>query len=349
MEKESLVLSRLECSMMRGLAIILIVANNFGHHVQRVHPDNEFVFCYESVAGFLESLNHIDSIFPLDLLSFYSPFGVMLFIFLSGYGLTLKYEFGSGTNTSSWSFLKNHYLKLFVMQAKGVAIFLCLFLLLFPDEIVYSGPLVRQLLMVANLFPNSPITPGPYWFFGMIMEVYIVYRLLFYQRSSILMMIVVLCSLIMMAVVEPAGDIQRYLRMNLCMALLPFCLGVLVARHWRTCTMLGSSKNCLILLGISLVLLTTCKFYFYSWLLLPVFVVAVSIAVVKLLLRYSNISSVFNWLGGLSGVLFVVHPTVRQLLLDRANESGHPYAVVFLYLFMTIVLSMILKPVFSQK
>ena len=53
MEKETisnsnsdLFLSRIECNMMRGLAIILIVLNNFGHTINGVHPDNEFNYSY---------------------------------------------------------------------------------------------------------------------------------------------------------------------------------------------------------------------------------------------------------------------------------------------------------------
>ena len=93
-KRESLI-SRSECNIMRGLAILVIITNNFGHLVNGVHPDNEFTYDYANVSGFLDSLLHFNSLLPLELLSFYSPFGVMIFIFLSGYGLTLKYEYGN--------------------------------------------------------------------------------------------------------------------------------------------------------------------------------------------------------------------------------------------------------------
>lgn len=348
-KRESL-LSRTECNIMRGLAILVIVTNNFGHLVKGVHPDNEYIYDYSNVSGFVDSLLHLNNLFPLELLSFYSPFGVMLFIFLSGYGLTLKYEFGNGQSVSAKRFVIDHYTKLFSMQAKGLAIFLVFLLMYNVNEIVYFWPFIKQLFMIANLSPSLKIMPGPYWFFGMIMEVYIIYRFVFYKRSSWLMMSIVALSLFIMTLLDPVGKLLCYLRINFCLALLPFSLGVLAARHWESFSFLFESKLRVILIFIvSFLLLTSCKFNFYSWLFMPLFVVTTSVTLVILLSNLNFFALLFGWLGGLSGVMFVVHPSLRQILIERANESGHCYAVVFIYLFLTIVLSVMLKPVFAKK
>ena len=94
--EESSLLSRSECNIMRGLAIILIITNNFTHVLNGVYFDSELSYLWGSVEGFLNNLSHPDALLPFNLLSFYCPYGVMLFIFLSGYCLTLKYEKGSG-------------------------------------------------------------------------------------------------------------------------------------------------------------------------------------------------------------------------------------------------------------
>ena len=348
-KRESL-LSRSECNTMRGLAILVIVINNFGHWVNGVHPDNEFTYSYDNVRGFVDSFLHLNSLFPLELLSFYSPFGVMLFIFLSGYGLTLKYEYGNGQSVSSMQFVKEHYVKLFSMQAKGLAIFLVFLLMYNVDTIVYFGSFVKQLLMIGNLSPSHKIVPGPYWFFGMIMEVYIIYRLVFYKRSSWLMMSVVALSLFVMALLNPVGELLYYLRFNFFLALLPFSLGVLAARHWDFYSFIFESKKRVTLLFVvSFLLLTLCKFNFYSWLFMPIFIVTMSVSIVILLSGVNFFALLFGWVGSLSGILFVIHPALRQILIERANESGHCYSVVFVYLFMSIVLSVILKPVFIKK
>lgn len=349
-ENYDLMLSRTECNIMRGLAILLIVANNFGHLVKGVHPDNEYLYEIDSVYGFVDSLMNPSSILPLELLSFYSPFGVMLFIFLSGYGLVLKYERGNVSSVTHWIFVSDHYKKLFVMQTKGLALFLLFNFLCASAENVYFWPFIKQLFMVENLNPSFKIMPGPYWFFGMILEIYIIYRFFFYRRPTWLMLAIVALSVIVMLFLEPNGKTIMYLRINFCLALLPFSLGVLAARYWPSGSMLFDSKiKVLLMFIISFVLLTICKFNFYSWLFMPLFIIATSITMVKLLNGVKSLTHVLGWLGGLSGVMFVVHPALRQLLIARANESGHCYTVLFVYLFLTIVLSVMLKPVFSKK
>lgn len=344
-------LSRQECNIIRGLAILLIVLNNFGHKINGVHMDNEFRYKWKNVIGFIDSLSNPSDILPLDILSFYSPYGVMLFIFLSGYGLSLKYEKGNGQHVTNSNFIFDHYKKLFIMQAKGLALFLFVYFLYYKSASIDWGPFVRQLFMIENLNPWSKIKPGPYWFFGMIMEVYIVYRMFFYRRSSLLMVVIVAFSLVVMSFFDPKGAMMRYLRINLGMALLPFCMGVLVARHWnrKMQYFISTNTKCLLWFVISFVLLSLCKFNFYSWLFMPIFIVATSIMMVKLFLSKWKFALLFSWLGGLSGVIFVIHPILRLLLVHRANESGHYYAIMFIYLFMTIVLGMILRPVFMKE
>lgn len=357
MEKEStkpnvnsFLLSRTECNVMRGLAIIPIVLNNFGHCVTGVRPDNEFNYNFDRIIGLFESFSNHNSILPLDLLSFYSPFGVMLFIFLSGYGLVLKYEKGNGHSASNTSFVIDHYKKLFMMQAKGLAFFMLLFFIFESKEVIAIVPFVKQLLLTGNILSHHFITPGPYWFFCMIFEMYIIYRFVFYRCSSNIMMTIVLLSLVVMAFLEPNGKIMTYARMNIGMALLPFCLGIWVARHWQSnWTIFNSKWKCLLYFIISFILLTLSKFNFYTWLLMPVFIVMTSITLVKLFVSNNTTTQLFAWLGGLSGVMFVIHPALREVLIHRANTNGQWFDVILIYLFLTIVLSFMLKPVFTNK
>lgn len=346
---DDLFLSRIECNVLRGLAIILIVLNNFGHKIHGVHPDNEFNYNYERVSGFLDSLANPSSILPLELLSFYSPFGVMLFIFLSGYGLVLKYEKGNGKSISSTAFVVDHYKKLFVMQAKGLAFFLLLFLTFESKEIVALVPFVKQLLLTGNVLSHHFIIPGPYWFFCMIFEMYVIYRFVLYHCSSKMILSIALASLILMGLFEPNGKIITYVRMNIGLALLPFSMGILAARHWSSkWTFMDSKMKCFAFFLISFILLTICKFSFYSWLIMPIFIIVTSISLVKLLINNQTITQTLSWFGGLSGVMFVIHPALREILLNRANEPGHSFEVLMIYFFLTIVISYMIKPVFSK-
>lgn len=340
-------LSRAECNIMRGFAILLIVIDNITHMFTGVVKDCEYNFYWDTVVGFVNNLQHPDQMLPFNFVSFYCPYGVMLFIFLSGYCLTLKYEKGNGRGTSAKDFIVNHYNKLFTMQLKGLSIFLiCYFL--FHRESVFGMGLVLQTFLLGNLANVS--VPGPYWFFGMIMEMYVIYRLIVYRRSDAVAIALIVLSLVVMAFAEPEGRLLTYLRFNCFLAILPFCLGVLAARHLNAQSFsLHKSLSCLGWFVLSFILLTLVKFNFYSWLFMPIFVVSTAVTLVKLFTRVKLFDNVFSWLGALSGVLFVIHPTVREVMIARININEAYYPMLLIYLFVSIGLSVLLKPLISGK
>ena len=343
-------LSRAECNLMRGFAILIIVLNNFTHCLKGVILDNEYMFGWNRIEKFLDNLSHPDGLLPFNLLSFYCPYGVLLFIFLSGYGLTLKYEKGNGQGTSHKDFVVNHYNKLFVMQVKGLALYFAFVLLCQISFELKGVHLLFQTLLVGNLNPYQSIMPGPYWFFGMIMEMYVIFRLFVYRRKDVFVVALIVLSLIAMAVAGPESDATLYLRINCCIAILPFCLGVLAARHFNS-TSLSIHKGgvCLGWLALSFILLTISKFNFFSWLIMPIFVIGTAVAIVKLISRVRLLDSVFGWLGALSGVLFVVHPSVREIVLKNGGFFDGYYSAAAFYLLITFGLCIILRPAFSSK
>ena len=133
---ENTLLSRTECNIMRGFAILFILFENITHLFSGVFMDSEYIYRWDSVQGFLNNLMHPNTMLPFNFITFYCPYGVILFIFLSGYCLTLKYEKGNARGTSSKTFISNHYQKLFVMQLKGLAIFFTAYFLFYPNDIV---------------------------------------------------------------------------------------------------------------------------------------------------------------------------------------------------------------------
>ena len=153
-----------------------------------------------------------------------------------------------------------------------------------------------------------------------------------------------------MGLVPPTSGPMSYFRINCFLAILPFCMGVLAARHLNFDSLsLHKTSNCLLWLAISFIFLTLCKFNFYSWLFLPIFVIATAVTIVKLFNKVRILDSIFGWLGALSGVLFVVHPSVRAILITKANQTGDYYSAVIYYILITIGLCIMLKPVFSSK
>ncbi len=96
-------------------------------------------------------------------------------------------------------------------------------------------------------------------------------------------------------------------------------------------------------------LLTVSKFNFYMWLIMPMFIVCLSIPIARIISKWIFLSDVFEWIGTLSGLIFIVHPIVRDILISRTNQTGNYYGMLLVYLSLTMFLSWILKPMFSNK
>ena len=183
---------------MRGIAILAIMLHNYCHYVKGIVKENEYQFFDKRIDGLWEALTHPDEFLPMHLLSFFGHYGVPVFLFLSGYGLVRKYEnesrgqsHDSGENhatspINSFSFLRYHYLKLLRMLIVGFVLFIMVDAVTPGRFPFHWDNVIAQLLMYINVLPEPDklIWPGIYWFFGLMMQLYNVYRLLLYRRSS---------------------------------------------------------------------------------------------------------------------------------------------------------------------
>ena len=97
-------LTRTECTAMRGIAILAIVLHNYCHFIGRIVKENEYQFFTSNNDRFLQVLTHPDYLLPVHLLSYFGHYGVPVFLFLSGYGLVRKYEETSQGDRHSVSF-----------------------------------------------------------------------------------------------------------------------------------------------------------------------------------------------------------------------------------------------------
>ena len=181
---------------MRGLAIIGIFLHNYCHWLGPMVKENEYTFNAENVAGMNRALLHADAHLPLHLLSFFGHYGVPVFLFLSGFGLFKKYH---ETYAPVGKFLFGHYLKLFRMMAVGFALFIFIDAQTPPSWHYDSLKIIAQLLMFNNLLPrpDKMIWPGPFWFFGLMMQFYLLYRLMLHRRHwGVTVLVMVLCVLV---------------------------------------------------------------------------------------------------------------------------------------------------------
>ena len=184
------ILTRAECNALRGIAILGIVLHNYSHWLRGIVRENEYQFFQKNAEGLQYALGNPDQNLPLHLLSFFGHYGVPIFLFLSAYGLVLKYESNpelmseQARMKGAWSFIRKHFLKLFKMMFVGFVAFTLVDAITPGSHHYRVVDIVAQLGMFNNVLPNPDgrIWPGPYWFFGLMLQLYIVYRLLLYRR-----------------------------------------------------------------------------------------------------------------------------------------------------------------------
>jgi peptidoglycan/LPS O-acetylase OafA/YrhL len=191
-------LTRNECTAMRGIAILAIVLHNYCHFISKIVQENEYQFFVSHNEQLWQVVTNPDALLPVHLLSFFGHYGVPVFLFLSGYGLVRKYE-TSDDSCPPVRFVRYNYLKLLRMLIVGFSLFICVDMVTPGRFQFHWDNVIAQLLMYINVLPEpeKTIWPGIYWFFGLMMELYIVYRLLLYRRSWwIVVALIAICWLL---------------------------------------------------------------------------------------------------------------------------------------------------------
>src|SRR5574344_51864 len=158
------ILTKDECSAMRGIAIMAIMLHNYCHWLNGTLRENEYKFHADRAAGMWQALTFPDALFLANMLSFRGHYGVPVFLFLSGFGLVLKYERGGSLPAAG--FVRVHYLKLLRIMIAGFVAFTMYDTMTPGAHRWHWHEVIAQLLMYINLLPSPDkiIWPGPYWF-----------------------------------------------------------------------------------------------------------------------------------------------------------------------------------------
>lgn len=337
-------LSRTECTALRGLAIIGIFLHNYCHWLGPVIKENEYQFFGKNAEAMGRAIHNFDELWVMHVLSFFGHYGVPIFLFLSAYGLVMKYEKGpsliTGANyfRGAWDFVVQHFRKLWLMMFVGYAAFLMI-------DFITPGPhkygfvdVAAQLLLVNNLLPtpDKVIWPGPFWFFGLMLQLYIFYRLLLYRRHwGWTLGAMVLCTLIQMACGPESEELNRW-RYNFVGGMLPFGLGLLSARQ----PMLMNKPVAVCLTVISVLMIYSLSMSYFSWFLVPLFVCSFGYSLVKVLPSWSMRPLV--WMGEISAALFICHPIARKIFIP-ISRHGDLYTGLLIYIVTSIALALLFR------
>ncbi len=337
-------LTRAECNALRGIAILGIFLHNFCHWLNPVVKENEYQYFQHNVDWFAQCAARVNELFPAHVISFFGHYGVPVFLFLSAYGLEMKYGNGQGKAPDGRrvvvsSFVRYHYLKLFKMMIVGFICFTVVDAMTAGSWHYNVAQIVGQLLMINNFYdqPDRNIWPGPFWFFGLMLQLYVVYRLLLYRRhwgwTVGLMAVCTVAQLFM----DPEGENLNYWRYNFMGGMLPFGLGLLFARYGNKVMLVNLT------FGSFLMSWVVCSFFivsasgsFYTWIIVPALVCYASVYFIKtvstlpLPLLRARIGYVLGWLGNVSAALFVIHPAIRKVFIT-VSRQGDIYTGLLLY------------------
>ena len=350
-------ISKLESQALRGIAILGIILHNYCHFLGQAVKENEYKFDAARPVQFWDKLVSLDSDLFIHIFSFLGHYGVPIFLFISGYGLVKKYERGG---VKPMSFLWQHFVKLFNLMIVGYLLFIAVWFLRHDDGMtVYSWDRVlAQLTMTVNFVyfePNSIIKPGPYWYFGLMLQIYALYVFVFHRwRSNALLYVTVLIAFAIQLALGLMDDARwlNFVRYNFIGGMLPFGMGLALARFESKLVkdwVITQSPSLIIIWAINLLLAITFCFMFSSrfdnWLWVPAFIVWGAIPVVKLMPE--RVLNLFVWLGTISAAIFVTHPLVRKIFV-RPYIQDDMYAGLLLYIVATLLMSWIIKQIIDR-
>ena len=347
-------LTRAECAALRGLAIIGIFLHNYCHWLGPVVKENEYTFSQHNVDWLTAVMASPDGLLPAHLVSFFGHYGVPVFLFLSAYGLELKY--GRSLYAPAFRFVAYHWKKLFSMMIVGFVSFTIVDAMT-PGRWHYTlTQVLAQLAMVNNLLPDPEhnIWPGPFWFFGLMLQLYVVYRLLLYKRHWAWTAGAMVVCLGVQLAFAPESEALNWYRYNFMGGMLPFGLGLLYARYGNRIIL--TNLNTLSLL-VSVVF---CGFMvmwmsasYLLWSVVPLVVCILCVYVVKLLSQAARrpvgawLMERLVWMGEISAALFVIHPVLRKVFIP-ISRHGDIYTGLLLYAIAAIGAAWLIRLVMTK-
>ncbi|MDE6272166.1 MAG: acyltransferase family protein [Muribaculaceae bacterium] len=325
--------SRPQTEIMRGVSIIFIMLHNLLHLYPGVLRESEFFYDFGAISKFGEILGSGNLLAAWEnIISFLGWYGVPMFIFLSGFGLSKRYD---GKPFETWAFIKRNWLKLVTLMSIGVFIF-CVdqFITILSQEHPQGWKIFLNFLIPLTCLNDLvqfrlDSIPGVYWYFGLAFELYVIYALYLRIKSggkvkngSLLWGMTAICFIAVPFFWNwPFGfdpiKFQTYLRHNFVGWMLPFAAGIWIARNPRQ-PLWGVIALCI----VSVALFVPSLYSVWSWQLTSIFAVVIIAGISIIFSKIPVFGRFWIWTGQLSAYLFVAHPIVRHL--SRFWTFGDP-------------------------
>lgn len=314
-----------DTARLKGLGILMICLHNFFHWQSPSPGQNEFDFSIKRVNLLFQQFQDYPGEFFHLLMSYFGHFGVQIFIFISGFGLAASMM----KKEQSWGvFVFNRWKKLYPLLLTGLLFFI-IFGKIVIDGVVPSSYDWREMgykaLLIHTLLPNSGLSLcGPWWFFGLIFQLYLLFPLLFrlvkrFDWKALLGVCIVSYGMIFFFREAMPAFSGVILMQNAPGHLPEFCFGI-----WLCFNKDKNLSWIWLLTAVTLFVLGNFFAFFYPFTFLSVavmtFFVYQSLKGCKR--RPKMLSRFFVYIGGLSMALFATHGFMRDPFLEIAKEWG---------------------------
>lgn len=314
-----------DTQIIKGIAIIAIVLHNYFHIFNGVVRENEFGYSSDNFLMLWSSLQDSFLYFFVNFISMYGHYGVVAFFFVSGYGLAKKYK----DRELEFDFILKNAIKLWKLFVPilfcfvGLAVIKAFITEDFSSASEHIGVVLykalSRILFISNFSEHTVFwISGPWWFFSVIFQMYVLYKFVFSKISSTVWLIAIALFMVGIQLFcflkNPDISLIRY---NAPAWIPPFVFGIILAKHE-----IKLSVYVMILLSVVCLII---DYSFITWILgYSMFVFA--FILLLYITKNTILKKFFIKTGELSAYLFVTNTFVRTFLNTFVckPEDFHP-------------------------
>lgn len=355
MKSKSIDITRDQSVIMRGMAIAIIMLHNYCHLMNFTVNGNDSSFSKDQAYLFFDKVTTLSDGWMYDVFSFIGWYGVPVFIFLTGFGLSRKYGNNETKPMDKHKFLYNNWIKLFALLLPAVLFFVGedLYRYFLTGREWYLSDLIHNKLFLLT-FLNDILIPwkgdnaGAYWYFGLTLEFYFLYAFFVYRRRDTLLLLLTLASVGLQIAVDKgmsgdSGHTLLWVRKNFTGWMVPFAFGVLYARMETAPHILVYTT-----VALSAVLFLPVMTDPLLWQVSLLCAVVLAIAAAKISSGIPYWCNFWIYIGRLSPFIFVSHPIVKGLFFANFDISEAPDGTILVaYVITVMFMSVIYKGVWE--